>query len=169
MYGTVIDGWPVKCLVRVWQPRRHRIFERRSPGASCPIPSCTVKGAERLTRHQDADRTIPTTMVFSHLLSGSFGLVFVVVYLFCMVDVGAATADEARYPFLFVFRNAFSLAVVNGLTAIVLVLVFAGTLSYNFSSSRQIRAVGSPCRKRSSTPLTSHSLLAMEASHFPRG
>jgi choline transport protein len=108
-------------------------------------------------------------MIFSHLLSGSFGLVFVVVYLFCIVDVGAATADEARYPFLLVFRNAFNLATVNGLVAIVLVLVFAGTLSYNFSSSRQIWAVSSPYRKRCSASLTSHSLLATEASRFPRG
>ena len=108
-------------------------------------------------------------MVFSHLLSGSLGLVFVAIYLFCMVNVRAATNDETGYPFLFVFRNAFDLATVNGLTAIVLVLIFAGTLSYNFSSSRQMWAVGLSHRKQISAPLTIYSSLATEAFPFPHG
>jgi choline transport protein len=108
-------------------------------------------------------------MVLSHLLSGGLGLVFVVIYLFCMVDVRAATHDDTGYPFLFVFRNAFDPAIVNSLTAIVLVLVFAGTVSYNLSSSRQILAVSSAYRKRRSTLLTIYSSLAMEAFRFPHG
>ena len=108
-------------------------------------------------------------MVISHLLSGSLALVFVVIYVTCMVDVEAAIADKSGYPFLFVFRNAFNLATVNGLAAIVLVLVFASTLSYNLSSSRQIWAVGASSRKRYSAPLMFHSLLVTEASLFLHG
>ena len=80
-------------------------------------------------------------MVSSHLLSGSLGLVFLVIYLFCVVDVGAAIDDRTGYPFLFVFKKALNLATVNVFTVIVLVLIFAGTLSYNLSSSRQMFAV----------------------------
>lgn len=80
-------------------------------------------------------------MVSSHLLSGSLGLVFLVIYLFCMVDVRAAINDNTGYPFLFVFRKAFNLETADVFTVIVLVLIFAGTLSYNLSSSRQMFAV----------------------------
>lgn len=94
-----------------------------------------------LTEYQDAACTIPRIMVSSHILSGSLGLVFLVIYMFCMVDVTAAINDTTGYPFLFVLKKAFNLATVNVFTVVVLVLIFAGTLSYNFSSSRQMFSV----------------------------
>ena len=94
-----------------------------------------------LTEYQDAACTIPRIMVSSHILSGSLGLVFLVIYMFCMVDVTAAISDKTGYPFLFVFKMALNLAIVNVFTVVVLVLIFAGTLSYNLSSSRQMFAV----------------------------
>ena len=80
-------------------------------------------------------------MVSSHILSGSLGLMFLVIYMFCMVDVTAAISDKTGYPFLFVFKMALNLAIVNVFTVVVLNLIFAGTLSYNLSSSRQMFAV----------------------------
>jgi choline transport protein len=60
--------------------------------------------------------------------------------MFCMVDVTAAINDKTEYPFLFVFKRALDLATVD-VSIVVLVLVFAGTLSYSLSSSRQMFAV----------------------------
>ena len=80
-------------------------------------------------------------MVNSYLLSGVISLVFLVSYLFVIVDVDGAINEPNGYPFLYVFLNAFSLNAVNCLTSIVTCLIFAGTLSYNLSSSRQIWAV----------------------------
>lgn len=82
-------------------------------------------------------------MVNSYLLSGVLSVVFLVSYLFAIVDVKGAIDHETGYPFLFVFLNAFSMEAVNALTSIVICLVFAGTLSYNLSSSRQMWAVSS--------------------------
>ena len=75
------------------------------------------------------------------MLSGSLGLIFLVIYMFCMIDVTAAINDTTGYPFLFIFKKAFNLATANVFTVVVLVLIFAGTLSYNLSSSRQMFAV----------------------------
>ena len=61
--------------------------------------------------------------------------------MFCMVDVTAAISDKTGYPFLFVFKMAFNPVTVDMFTVVVLVLIFAGTLSYNLSSSRQMFAV----------------------------
>ena len=91
--------------------------------------------------HQDAGRTVPTAMVGSYLLSGVLSVIFLVSYLFVIVDIDGAVNHPTGYPFLFVFQNAFSMEAVNVLTAIVICLIFAGTLSYNLSSSRQMWAV----------------------------
>ena len=66
---------------------------------------------------------------------------FLVIYMFCMVDVTAAINDKTGYPFLFVFKKALHPATVDVFTVVVLILIFAGTLSYNLSSSRQMFAV----------------------------
>lgn len=115
---------------------------------------------------QDAGRTVPRAMVHSYLLSGVLSLIFLISYLFTIVDIEGAINDDTGYPFLFVFRNAFSIAAVNALTAIVIVLIFAGTLSYNLSSSRQMWAVSQAPKKALETATdVFHSSLAMVA--FP--
>jgi hypothetical protein len=91
--------------------------------------------------HQDAGRTVPTAMIGSYLLSGVLSVIFLVSYLFVLIDVDGAVNHPTGYPFLFVFEHAFSMEAVNALTAIVICLIFAGTLSYNLSSSRQMWAV----------------------------
>jgi choline transport protein len=98
-------------------------------------------GAFADSMHQDAGRTVPTAMIGSYLLSGVLSVIFLVSYLFVIVDIDGAVNHPTGYPFLFVFQNAFSMEAVNVLTAIVICLIFAGTLSYNLSSSRQMWAV----------------------------
>jgi amino acid transporter len=90
---------------------------------------------------QDAGRTVPTAMVGSYLLSGVLSVIFLISYLFVIVDIEGAVNHPTGYPFLYVFTQAFSMEAVNALTAIVTCLIFAGTLSYNLSSSRQVWAV----------------------------
>jgi hypothetical protein len=90
---------------------------------------------------QDAGRTVPTAMVGSYLLSGVLSVIFLISYLFVIVDIEGAVDHPTGYPFLFVFTQAFSMEAVNALTSIVICLIFAGTLSYNLSSSRQVWAV----------------------------
>lgn len=80
-------------------------------------------------------------MIGSYLLSGVISVIFLISYLFVIVDIDGAVNHPTGYPFLFVFTQAFSMEAVNALTAIVTCLIFAGTLSYNLSSSRQIWAV----------------------------
>lgn len=80
-------------------------------------------------------------MIGSYLLSGVLSVVFLISYLFVIVDIDGAINHPTGYPFLYVFEQAFSMEAVNALTSIVIVLIFAGTLSYNLSSSRQIWAV----------------------------
>jgi choline transport protein len=80
-------------------------------------------------------------MVQSYLVSGVLSIIFLISYLFTIVDIASALEEPNGYPFLYVFQGAFSLAAVNALTAIVIILIFAGTLSYNLSSSRQMWAV----------------------------
>ena len=86
---------------------------------------------------RDASVTVPRAMLSSYLLNGVLGLVFLITFLFSIVDLQGALDDETGYPFLYVFRNAFSLPVVNTLTSIVIILIFAGTLCFNLSTSRQ--------------------------------
>jgi choline transport protein len=102
---------------------------------------CSDAAAHMSEEIKDAGVTVPKAMVGSYLLNGALGVVFLVSFLFSIVDLDGAINDDTGYPFLFVFRNAFSLPAVNVLSAIVIILIFAGTLSYNLSTSRQTWAV----------------------------
>ncbi|KAJ9630757.1 hypothetical protein H2203_001281 [Taxawa tesnikishii (nom. ined.)] len=98
---------------------------------------CSDAAAHMSEEIKDAGRTVPKAMVGSYLLNGALGLVFLITYLFCITDLEGALNDDTGYPHLFVFRNAFSLPATNTLSAIVIILIYAGTLSYNISTSRQ--------------------------------
>ncbi|KAK3111716.1 hypothetical protein LTR53_012743 [Teratosphaeriaceae sp. CCFEE 6253] len=98
---------------------------------------CSDAAAHMSEEIKDAGVTVPKAMLQSYLLNGALGIVFLITFLFSIVDLDGALNDKTGYPFLFVFRNAFSLQAVNALSAIVIVLIFAGTLSYNLSTSRQ--------------------------------
>jgi amino acid transporter len=119
--------------------------------------------------HQDAGRTVPTAMIGSYLLSGVLSVIFLVSYLFVIVDIDGAVNHPTGYPFLYVFTQAFSMEAVNALTAIVTCLIFAGTLSYNLSSSRQVWAVSYNAHNHIKTVLIWFSLPETKDFPFPTG
>lgn len=86
---------------------------------------------------KDAGVTVPRTMVFSYTMNGLLGIVMMVTYLFCLTDLNAALTDPSKYPVLWVFQNALSTGGVNALAIIIIMMVFAGTTSFNISTSRQ--------------------------------
>jgi hypothetical protein len=90
---------------------------------------------------QDASRVVPRAMLESHFLGGALGAVFLASFLLKVTDVQGALEDDSGYPFLFVFEQSFGPTAARGLATIVVGLLFAGTVSYNLSSSRQVWAV----------------------------
>ena len=86
---------------------------------------------------KDAAITVPRALVWAYLLNGRLGFVFLISFLFAVTDLEAALNDGTSYPFLTVFASAVKKDGVNGLTPIVTLLVFTGTLSFNLSTSRQ--------------------------------
>ncbi|MCJ1248311.1 hypothetical protein MMC30_005528 [Trapelia coarctata] len=86
---------------------------------------------------KDANITVPRTVFWSYALNGLMGTVMLIAYLYCITDLGGALNDPSGYPILWVFQNSLSLGVVNGLSVILVVIVFAGTISFNISTSRQ--------------------------------
>ena len=58
-------------------------------------------------------------------------------YLFCITSVDDALNDPSGYPFLYVFGNTVSRSGLNALSILLLILVFAGTVTFNISTSRQ--------------------------------
>ncbi|KAF2141107.1 uncharacterized protein K452DRAFT_229389 [Aplosporella prunicola CBS 121167] len=86
---------------------------------------------------KDAGVTVPRAMVWSYVLNGALGFVFLITYMFAVTNIDDALADITGYPHIWVFRQAVSSAGVVGLNVIPTVLIFAGTVSYNLSTSRQ--------------------------------
>jgi choline transport protein len=86
---------------------------------------------------KDAGRTVPRAMIGAYLMNGSLGIVFLISYMFMITDVDAALNDATGYPHIWVFSQAVGAGGVVALNAIPIVLIFAGTLTYNLSTSRQ--------------------------------
>jgi choline transport protein len=86
---------------------------------------------------KDAGKTVPRAMIGAYLMNGSLGIVFLISYMFMVTDVDAALNDATGYPHMWVFSQAVSAGGVVALNAIPTVLIFAGTLTYNLSTSRQ--------------------------------
>ncbi|OJD35022.1 gaba permease [Diplodia corticola] len=108
---------------------------------------CSDAAAHMSEEISDAGRVVPRAMVWSYVINGAIGFVFLVTYLFMITDIEAALEDW--YPHIWVFRQAVNDAGVIGLNVIPTVLIFAGTVSYNLSTSRQTwsfaRDRGLPC------------------------
>lgn len=101
---------------------------------------CSDAAAHMSEEIKDAGKAVPRAMLWSYGLNGALGLVFLITYVFCIVDIEGAIDDAnngSGYPYMFVFTQAFSPAAFNVLSAIVVILIYAGTLSYNLSTSRQ--------------------------------
>jgi choline transport protein len=86
---------------------------------------------------KDAGKTVPRAMIGAYIMNGALGIVFLVSYMFMITDVQAALGDATGYPHMWVFAQAVSGGGVVALNAIPTVLIFAGTLTYNLSTSRQ--------------------------------
>jgi choline transport protein len=86
---------------------------------------------------KDAGKTVPRAMIGAYMMNGIIGLIFLVTYCFMITDLDAALNDASGYPHIWVFAQAVGPKGVVALNAIPTVLIFAGTLTYNFSTSRQ--------------------------------
>lgn len=86
---------------------------------------------------KDAGKTVPKAMIGAYLMNGSLGIIFLVSYMFMVTDVDAAINDATGYPHMWVFAQTVGKGGVIALNAIPTVLIFAGTLTYNLSTSRQ--------------------------------
>ncbi len=86
---------------------------------------------------KDASKTVPRTMMGAYLLNGALGLVFLVAYMFVITDVEAALNHPTGYPHIWAFSQAVSPGGVVALNTIPITLLFAGTLTFNLSTSRQ--------------------------------
>ncbi|KAH8704572.1 amino acid/polyamine transporter I [Phaeosphaeriaceae sp. PMI808] len=98
---------------------------------------CSDSAAHMAEEIKDAGKTVPRAMIGAYLMNGILGFCFLVSYMFMITDVEAALNDNSGYPHIWVFSQAVSAGGVVVLNAIPTVLIFAGTLTYNLSTSRQ--------------------------------
>ncbi|KAF2030742.1 amino acid transporter [Setomelanomma holmii] len=98
---------------------------------------CSDSAAHMAEEIKDAGKTVPRAMIGAYLMNGSLGIVFLISYMFMITDVDAALNDATGYPHIWVFSQAVSPGGVVALNAIPTVLIFAGTLTFNLSTSRQ--------------------------------
>lgn len=98
---------------------------------------CSDSAAHMSEEIKDAGKTVPKAMIGAYLMNGALGFVFLVSYMFMITDLDAALNDASGYPHIWVFTQTVSTGGVIALNAIPTVLIFAGTLTYNLSTSRQ--------------------------------
>jgi choline transport protein len=102
-----------------------------------PIHPGSDSAAHMSEEIKDAGKTVPRAMIGAYLMNGSLGIVFLVSYMFMITDVTAALEDASGYPHIWVFSQSVGKGGVVALNTIPIVLIFAGTLTYNLSTSRQ--------------------------------
>ncbi|KAJ4363456.1 hypothetical protein N0V83_009749 [Neocucurbitaria cava] len=98
---------------------------------------CSDSAAHMAEEIKDAGKTVPRAMIGAYLMNGALGIIFLISYMFMITDVEAALDDATGYPHIWVFSQAVSAGGVVALNAIPTVLIFAGTLTFNLSTSRQ--------------------------------
>ncbi|CAG8158203.1 unnamed protein product [Penicillium olsonii] len=86
---------------------------------------------------KDAARNVPTAIAWGYFSNGVMAIVLIVTYLFATPSVEDSLNDPTGFPFLYVFKQATSVAGVNGLTAIILLPVIFSNIFFNASTSRQ--------------------------------
>lgn len=89
---------------------------------------------------KNAGIVVPRSMMWSYIINGSLGFIMLVTLLFSIPDVEAAIDDPTGYPFLWVFQQTMPTRGTNVLTTVILLLVIAGNISVNASTSRQTYA-----------------------------
>jgi len=86
---------------------------------------------------KDAGIAVPRAIIQSYLFNALIGFVGLITFLFAIPDIDLALNDETGWPHIYVFQQAVNLGGVNALCFIMTLLIFAGTLSFNLSTSRQ--------------------------------
>jgi amino acid transporter len=86
---------------------------------------------------KDAGMNVPRAMIGAYIMNGALGIIFLISYMLMITDVDAAINDATGYPHIWVFSQAVSAGGVVALNTIPIVLIFAGTLTFNLSTSRQ--------------------------------
>lgn len=86
---------------------------------------------------KDAGRYVPIAIAWGYFSNGVMAIVVVISFLFAIPSVEDALDDATGFPFIYVFKNATSVAGVNGLTAIILIPVIFSNILFNASTSRQ--------------------------------
>lgn len=85
---------------------------------------------------KDAGKTVPRAILGGYLLNGALGIVFLITYVFMITDLEAALNHDSGYPHIWVFMQAVPRGGAVVLNIIPTILIFAGTLSFNLSTSR---------------------------------
>lgn len=102
---------------------------------------CSDSAAHMSEKMKDAGKTGPRAMFAAYFMNSLLEFVFLIAFIFSIVDLGDALNGPTGYPHFIVFRNEFGNASNTVLSATVTSLVFAGTLSFNLSTSRQTWAL----------------------------
>lgn len=108
---------------------------------------CTDRAVSDSAAHlseevKTAAKSVPKAMMWSFVLNGIVGFVVLVSFLFAVPDIGAAL-DPATNPSGFVFLYVFQQASYHGsipLTVMIIMVVVAGIIDSNCSTSRQVFA-----------------------------
>ncbi|KAJ5173413.1 hypothetical protein N7492_006006 [Penicillium capsulatum] len=86
---------------------------------------------------KDAGRNVPIAIAWGYFSNGIMASILLVTFLFATPSVEDALDDVTGFPFLYTFKQATSMAGVNGLTAIILLPVIFSNILFNASTSRQ--------------------------------
>lgn len=84
---------------------------------------------------KDAATVTPRTMFWSYMLNIPLAFAMLLVFLFAMTDVAAATTEA--YPFVWILQNSLSKAGAMAITALMFILVLMIDTSCYASTSRQ--------------------------------
>ena len=99
--------------------------------------TCSDSAAHLSEEVQDAGLTIPRSMIWSYIVNGVMGTVFVISFVFAMPNVQDALNYKAGYPFFYVLTQAMSTTGVNAVTTLGIILLIGGNISINTSTARQ--------------------------------
>ncbi|KAK3984857.1 GABA permease-like protein [Cladorrhinum sp. PSN332] len=101
---------------------------------------CSDSSAHLAEEISSASTTVPRAIINSYLLNGLVGLIFVISYAFTFqpTTLSHALSDRTGYPHLYVlFQSGLRPGLVVLVNTIPIVLIFAGTLTFTLSTSRQ--------------------------------
>ncbi|KAM0699414.1 hypothetical protein Q7P36_001462 [Cladosporium allicinum] len=117
-----------------------------SVGAACFVGSITATGsfagsdaAVHLSEEtKDASKSVPRMIMFTIVLNGAMGLVFIITYCFCITNLEAVVMSESPFPFMDVFfAGTNSKAATVAMSTIPLILSVCTSLNALAAASRQ--------------------------------